>query len=1135
MREGKDTEEIDQNERLFSLNEIIAETENVDCDETISEGDRSKLLREIDRELLSEYERNQIVRNCARIVEFTSDDDQDCESIFETIVQCMEELMKNPNTSHDDREIQESTPQRLGHKHNDKESANWYSKALQAVRLRALSLVVEKGNSYLSNADFSSAKGYGSPSIPLDIYLMMFQGSLANDIQFGNPDIRNPIQIQQILREVREKSLENGIRIAQQEQEKIVVSPAFYMHGGWIKPVTSLMKTGLSLEKNETLYHIGTGETRSRRDLVFRSADYERKLSLRTEIGIQEECAILSKNFNVTELYIFSIDGASNPVVIGGSKEGLITLPRGRAWGHSATISAVSDLSGIFTTAGVQDTRNDWISTVKFSVGLRENGKWKWQTGRIKDEVMIELTKYYMTKSSLFSLHEHDIGQTKNNPLHGLLIRMIGGSQLFESGNVGVLTKRDISPRSIDCLFLADILAGNNPELATLHPTKFRQRRMGTIGNDIARGLLFEMDDTATSPYSHTLPELLNDSLMYVYSILGGKMLHSLQGCVVESKPIVRYTTKGFTELNTGTEFEQMCERLRLSQQEVLIQDADLSIAGNGPNQLEQACIFLSALKISDEIRRHIDSSSSVHEVAIRVASTLVSHKIGEGIRNGHTKIRDSILAKTTERYDLFKKILGDIKPRDRFGIERHLGNIQSIPFFEEKKRDLTLVEDLLSNGEAARLLFDNGINLGPVFLPIAIEDYTYFKTNNEAGVSSSWEKRGCANLLFIFKSKEELGDVVKDPVRWSRIESLIDIIDYISNMMFERTKKVYSEGKPKFEIDWNDDSSKFKIPEGLDYDSARELYSHHLNSILTQIDEILVESNLSFWDVIDPKRLVSFIFELLLCTKSAVVTDPMGRQGRLHLDQNGMSRETSDVLSEVATERFLPMMETLSLSWLLKSVIAGSMGHSEVLMMDVRPGYGMDGTLLLYSPNSEDLETWIAVESKTYNIQSSAKGQNPAKARDNLLKGLLRHSDKTIIARLSYGKDSVLVLLPPAYSSSARIRDKFVTDTFTSIDKILGKMQCVAADSNNTRIVEYLKCQRNYDDLMQNSNDDVTSRNVEMGVLLSLALDGFRGSSPLKGVDSEVICKSLTRDTIRILKKLGWISERSDGAEGVI
>jgi metal-responsive CopG/Arc/MetJ family transcriptional regulator len=91
MREGEDTEEIDQNERLFSLNEIMAETENVDCDETISEGDRSKLLREIDRELLSEYERNQIVRNCARIVEFTSDDDQDCESIFETIVQCMEE------------------------------------------------------------------------------------------------------------------------------------------------------------------------------------------------------------------------------------------------------------------------------------------------------------------------------------------------------------------------------------------------------------------------------------------------------------------------------------------------------------------------------------------------------------------------------------------------------------------------------------------------------------------------------------------------------------------------------------------------------------------------------------------------------------------------------------------------------------------------------------------------------------------------------------------------------------------------------------------------------------------------------------------------------------------------------------
>ena len=187
---------------------------------------------------------------------------------------------------------------------------------------------------------------------------------------------------------------------------------------------------------------------------------------------------------------------------------------------------------------------------------------------------MEELTRHFMTTADAYSMMQNpEANHALGNPMKGLLLRMIGGSQLYESGKVGVLTKRNINPRSIDCLFLADILAGNNSELAALQRDGLRQQRIGVIENDRAMSLLFDMDETVTSLDSRTMPMILEDPLLYIFGVLGGRLLHSLQGTILDEKPLVKYHTKGFSRLNRGSECEKMRERLRLSQQEVLVQE----------------------------------------------------------------------------------------------------------------------------------------------------------------------------------------------------------------------------------------------------------------------------------------------------------------------------------------------------------------------------------------------------------------------------------------------------------------------------------------------------------------------------------------------------------------------------------
>ncbi len=69
MREGKEIDETElwDSGKFFTLEELMSEPEvkEVDPDEkTLSEEDRTTLLREIHEELLTEDERDELVRNC---------------------------------------------------------------------------------------------------------------------------------------------------------------------------------------------------------------------------------------------------------------------------------------------------------------------------------------------------------------------------------------------------------------------------------------------------------------------------------------------------------------------------------------------------------------------------------------------------------------------------------------------------------------------------------------------------------------------------------------------------------------------------------------------------------------------------------------------------------------------------------------------------------------------------------------------------------------------------------------------------------------------------------------------------------------------------------------------------------------
>jgi len=682
------------------------------------------------------------------------------------------------------------------------------------------------------------------------------------------------------------------------------------------------------------------------------------------------------------------------------------------------------------------------------------------------------------------------------------------------------------SPEQLISECVADRL--NFPELIDLILAKGEK-------NDRAMSLLFDMDETVTSLDSRTMSMILEDPLLYIFGVLGGRLLHSLQGTILDEKPLVRYHTKGFSKLNRGTECEKMRERLRLSQQEVLVQETDLAGFSLGPSPLEQVCLLLSTLKIANEIQKHIDKSDSLHEVAIRAASTLVSHKIGDGIRADHTKLRSTILAKTSAKYDTYKTILIDSVPPDRFGLDRNIRNVHALPILGGLARDFRVVEDLFMNGQVARFMIDNGETLGSIFLPCAIEKHTSFQNiGNNLSVSSTWSSRGSMNLLFILRPKEELRCFITSPVKWNQIEKSLEAIDYISRMMFNRMEKSYSQGEPTLNVIWNQERTKYGIPEGLDYDGALLQCAVHYDNVLTHLESELLTSDHTFWDIIDPNKLTSFVLELLLCSKSAVVTDPMGKQGRLHLDSNGMTRGTSDVLAEVATEKFLPMMETLSLGWLQKKAVAGIEGHSEGFFVDIRPGPGHDGTMLLHSPEREIPETWVALESKTYNILSSAKGQNPAKARDNIIKGLLNHiGNRIILTRLSFGKDCAIVMLPALstdYSNSNSIRDEVIARTLSTLDSLIGRLGGVAESSGHYDIAKDLDAQRNNLALLLDRAPEVISpKDVEMGVLLSLVYNELHlasARSHFQRMSPETIQDTFSQKTIMFFKMVGWIDQ---------
>jgi predicted DNA-binding protein YlxM (UPF0122 family) len=75
MKEGSDFDEIEEgdNDRLFSLEELLSETEVKEGDiseKMLSEKDRASLLREIHGELLNESDRDELVKDCISEISF---------------------------------------------------------------------------------------------------------------------------------------------------------------------------------------------------------------------------------------------------------------------------------------------------------------------------------------------------------------------------------------------------------------------------------------------------------------------------------------------------------------------------------------------------------------------------------------------------------------------------------------------------------------------------------------------------------------------------------------------------------------------------------------------------------------------------------------------------------------------------------------------------------------------------------------------------------------------------------------------------------------------------------------------------------------------------------------------------------
>ena len=97
MREGSEFDEAEEDvlDRLYSLDEILSESEEVKSDKkTISEEQREELLREVNGELLSEDERDELVNEIPRVVSPKTGEVIDTEEVIQKYLKDEMSLIK---------------------------------------------------------------------------------------------------------------------------------------------------------------------------------------------------------------------------------------------------------------------------------------------------------------------------------------------------------------------------------------------------------------------------------------------------------------------------------------------------------------------------------------------------------------------------------------------------------------------------------------------------------------------------------------------------------------------------------------------------------------------------------------------------------------------------------------------------------------------------------------------------------------------------------------------------------------------------------------------------------------------------------------------------------------------------------
>jgi hypothetical protein len=1059
--------------------------------------------------------------------------------------------------------------------------------AFVADRLYRLHTLVED-DSLTGTTMASSARGWGNLELSGAIFEMIGASLAKIGVSSNLKWVMEMIQkggssdelVTRLKTALRLRGLAGFIEAARLEKSSVVTSPYFLETGSGIKSLASIMRTGRWTDSEETMYKWGAFRTDRRGNIKFGNSEYyDRRLSTIVELGIQEGLArIIEKQTNkikgkggslfqpdLEKIMVFTMDGCYSPVVIGWRKArgsggtgsgGPVVLSKGEGWGMSVLELVTGERYG-YSKDGTDVYTNEWVSTIKVAVYIKDGQDWSVQTGCLKEDVMAEFAEYYLKRdiSEIFQyMKDYDEKAAHKSPVRGLLMRMMGTSDASESRH-RTRWRAEVSTQSIDTLFLASIIAGKDADLASPNKQTSQIDSLIRISGGDAVNTLFEFDNQCYNARTHELIDPIEDPYGFCWGILGSKLLQKVQG-ISTSKPLMDFYTEDLPFQYTGSmsSNERRMYKVLVAIKETISQTVDLSDNTRGPNALESQALAYTSLLLGKrfiQIRNARTenefsiSDSQLMDLAYQMAGVLKSFKIGEPVRYGHTagekeggilgRLRKSLESSNPNlfRVEIASKIglIDGYDGPERYSLKRTAENIHCVT--GGTQRSTTYIEDLNKDGSIIRQMIEINGRAGFLVLPIE-EIINSPEVNPYSGVM--------LNPEFFMRSRQELKELIGESA-WVELSPLFEKLDYLCSYCFEDVNIEVERVSRRTVISpkWDFNVAKFGGSCDWTVDDALKEISKIWKQIFTIVEGI---DGITLEECVDTIRFMQYSSELMLLTKSELTTDPLGSQISLHLDENGMPIKTTSSLAIVSAEHYIALMDTIGQYWMYKSILANIEEEKNTILLSCRPGSGGDDLLgFAYTGqdsnvDSNDTETFFRVEGKTYTY---TYGTKKSIVHSRVVESLLtKMSDTPIDLRLIDDWDTKhsLIKMTDEETGSVyplfleRISDvdeqtikDFFMKSMKELDTFLARKDQVGLANMKSRR-EAL--QALYKDIFSVDMDSPGTRLVDWSSLRATQLDAdpirLSGQAILRNLDRDVLRRSLNDTTYRFLVVMGWL-----------